>query len=67
MRIYLLLKVLRIDKFSCLPNLKLITVLLYDFSTKNEKKSTYTFVVEVVFTLQPKAFSEVLSTVNQLF
>ena len=39
MRIHLPEKVnitLTVDKSSCLPKLKSITVLLYDFSTKNE-------------------------------
>ena len=30
-----------IDKSSCLPKLKSITVLLYDFFTMNEKFSSY--------------------------
>ena len=37
---------LRVDKSLCLPKLKSITVLLYDFSLKNENFATFTcFVV----------------------
>ena len=36
---------LRVDKSLCLPKLKSITVLLYDFSFKNENFVTFIFVV----------------------
>ena len=51
-RIYLPLKVtftealFRVDKSLCLPKLKSITVLLYDFSFKNETFATFTLVVK---------------------
>ena len=64
MRIYLLTKctsLLRVDKSLCLPKLKSITVLLYSFSTMNEKFSTFTFVVEDMFNL--RTFSQVLALV----
>ena len=34
---------LRVDKSLCLPKLKSITVLLYDFSLKNENFATFHF------------------------
>ena len=59
MRIYLpesdnswrLISLLRVDKSLCLPKLKSITVLLYDFSTKNEH-----FLLSLLLFLQPKDF-----------
>ena len=45
------LSLFRVDKSSCLPKLKSITVLLYDFSIKNEN-----FLVEFMFNLQSKDF-----------
>ena len=53
---------LRVDKSSCLPKLKSITVLLYDFTTKNKKKIFF----HLIFDLQPKDFSQVLSTAIKL-
>ena len=56
-RIYLPEKVIihrRVDKSLCLPKLKSITVLLYDFSFKNETFTTFTFVVKDIFNLQSK-------------
>ena len=50
MRIYLPEKVIftfKGRKTLCLPKLKSITVLLYEFSTMNGNFSTFTFVVEV--------------------
>ena len=38
------LSLFRVDKSLCLPNVKSITVLLYDFSFKNENFATFTFV-----------------------
>ena len=38
----------------CLPKFKSITVLLYDFSFKNENFATFTFVVKDMFNLQSK-------------
>ena len=54
MRIYLPLKVI-FTETTCLPKLKSITVLLYDFSTLN-----FTFVVEAMFNL--RTFSQVSAT-----
>ena len=55
MRIYLpekvIISLLRVNKFSCLPKLKSITVLLYDIATKNE-----TFLLSLLLFLQPKDF-----------
>ena len=48
---------LRVDKSSCLPKLKSITVLLYAFLTIKENFSIFTFVVEVMFNL--RTFSQV--------
>ena len=42
------------DKSLCLPKLKSKTVLLYDFSLKNENFATFTFVVQDMFKLQSK-------------
>ena len=47
-----LMSPLRVDKSLCLPKLKSITVLLYDFSFKNEKITTFTFVVKGMINLQ---------------
>ena len=48
-----------------MPKLKSITVLLCDFSTKNDNFLLSLFVVEVMFNLQPK-FYKVLSTVIKI-
>ena len=40
------LSLFRVDKSLCLPKLKSITDLLYDFSFKNENFTTFTFVVK---------------------
>ena len=67
MRVYLTEKVIfteatRVDKSLCLPKLKSIAVLLYDFSTMNKKfLYSFTFVVEAMFNLS--TFSKVLATV----
>ena len=49
-----------IDKSLCIPELKSITVLLYDFNYELNV-STFTLVVEVMFNL--RTFSQVLATV----
>ena len=46
----------RVDTSLRLPKVKSITVLFYDFSTKNKNKSTFTFVVEVMLYLKRKDF-----------
>ena len=48
------MSLLRVDKTLCLPILKSITVLLYDFLFKNENFATFTFVVKDIFNLQSK-------------
>ena len=53
---------LRVDKFSCLPKLKSITVLLYDISIRNE-----TFLLSLLFSFNLRTFSQVLSTVIKIF
>ena len=40
-----------INQSLCLPKLKSLTVLLYDFSLKNENFTTFTFVVKDMFNL----------------
>ena len=49
-----LISLLRVDRSLCLPKLKSITVLLYDFSIKNENFATFAFVVTDMFNLQSK-------------
>ena len=39
-KVIILISLLRVDKSLCLPKLKSITVLLYDFSFKNENFAT---------------------------
>ena len=56
----ILIEAVRVDKSLCLPKLKSITALLYDFSTMNEH-----CLFEVLFNL--KTFSQVLVTVIKLF
>ena len=41
----------KVDKSLCLPKLKSITVMIYDFSFKNENFATFTFVVKDMFNL----------------
>ena len=55
-----LMSLLRVYKALCLPQLKSITVLLYDFSTMNKK-----FLIEFMFNL--KSFSHVLETIIKIF
>ena len=55
-----LMSLLRVDKAMCLPQLKSITVLLYDFSTMNKK-----FLIEFMFNL--KTFSHILETIIKIF
>ena len=59
------ISLLRVDKSLCLPKFKSITVLLYDFSFKNEHFAAFTFAVKDMFNLQlrhPRTFSQVLAT-----
>ena len=58
----------RVDKSLCLPKLKSITVLLYDFSFKNEIFAIFTFVVKDMFNLllKTKDFSQVLATLIKI-
>ena len=58
---------LRIDKSLCLPKLKSITVLLYDFSFKNESFATFTFVVKDVFNLQSKTSKNFLTSFSNFY
>ena len=53
---------LRVDKSLCLPKLKSITVLLYDFSLKNENFATFTFVVKDIFNLLSKTSKDFLTS-----
>ena len=61
-RIYLpiYLSLLRVDKSLCLPKLKSITVLLYDFSFKNENFATFT--CSIFYLRYLRTFSQVLAT-----
>ena len=59
------MSLLRVDKSLCLPKLKSITVLLYDFSFKNENFATFIFVVKSCSTFilrHLRTFSRVLAT-----
>ena len=60
---------LRVDKSLCLPKLKSIAVLLYDFSFKNQNFATFTFVVKTCSTFNLRhlrTFSQVLATVIKI-
>ena len=50
------------DKSLCLPILKSITVLLYDFSFKNVNFATFTFVVKDMFNLKSKTSKDFLTS-----
>ena len=73
MRIYLparprRISLLRVDKSFCLLKLKSITVLLYDFSTKNEIFLHSLLLLKSCSTFNLRTFSEVLlSTVIEIF
>ena len=54
--------ILRVDKSLYLPKLKSISVLLYDFSFKNENFATFTFVVNDMFNLQSKTSKDFLTS-----
>ena len=68
-RIYLpekvIISLLRVDKSLCLLKLKSITVLLYDFSFKNENFATFTFIVKDMFNLQSKTSKEFLTSFSK--
>ena len=55
------ISLLKVDKSSCLPKLKSITVLLYDLFYYERKFPTFNFVVEVMFNLRTS--SHVLASV----
>ena len=55
------------NKSLCLPKLKSIAVLLYDFSFKNENFATFTFVVKDMFIFNLRTFSQVFATVIKIF
>ena len=59
--------ILRVDKSLCLPKLKSITVLLYDFSFKNEHFATFTFVVKDLFKLQSKTSKDFLTSFSNCY
>ena len=52
----------RVDKSLWLPKLKSITVLLYDFSFKNENFATFTFVVKDMFNLLSETSKDFLTS-----
>ena len=54
-------------KSSCLPELKSITVLLYDFSFKHENVATFTFVVKDMFNLQSKTSKDFLTSFSNCY
>ena len=58
---------LRVDKSLCLPKLKSITVLLYDFSLKNENFATFTFVVKDIFNLLSKTSKDFLTSFSNFY
>ena len=55
-----------VDKSLCLPQLKSMTVLLYDFSFKNENFATLTFVVKDMVNLQSKTSKDFLTSFFEL-
>ena len=61
------ISLLRVDKSLCLPKLKSITVLLYDFSFKNENFATFTFHVEDLFNLQSKTSKDFLTRFSNCY
>ena len=61
------MSLLRVDKSLCLPKLKSITVLLYDFSFKNENFATYTFVVKIMFNLLSKTSKDFLTSFSKFY
>ena len=58
---------LRVDKSLCLPKLKSITVLLYDYSLKNENFATFTFVVKDIFILLSKTSKDFLTSFSTFY
>ena len=54
-------------KFLCLPKLKSMTVLLYDFSFKNENFAHFTFVVEDMFNFQSKTSKDFLTSFSNCY
>ena len=58
---------LRVDKSFCLPNLKPIIVLLYDFTFKNENFATLTFVVIDMFNLLSKTSKDFLTSLSNFY
>ena len=54
-------------KSLCLSKLKSITVLLCDFSFKNENFSTFTFVVKDTFNLQSKISKDFLTSFSNCY
>ena len=61
------LSLFRVDKSLCLPNVKSITVLLYDFSFKNENFATFTFVVKDMFNLLSKTSKDFLTSFSNFY
>ena len=58
---------LTVDQSSCLLKLKSITVLLYDFSIKNENFQLSLLLWKSCSTFTLRTFSQVLSTVIKIF
>ena len=56
-----------VDKSLCLPKLKSIIVLLYDFSFKNEIFATLTFVVKDMFNLLSKTSKDLLTSFSNFY
>ena len=61
------MSLLRVDKSLCLPKLKSITVLLYDFSFKNENFATFIFVVKVMFNFHSKTSKDFLTSFSNFY
>ena len=61
------MNILRVDKSLCLPKLKSITVLFYDFSFKNENFATFTFVVKDMFNFQSKTSKDFLTSFSNCY
>ena len=58
---------LRVDKSLCLPKLKSKTVLLYDFSFKNENFASFTLVVKDMYNLQSKTSKDFLTSFSNCY
>ena len=61
------LSLFRVDESLCLPKLKSIIVLLYDFSFKNENFATFTFVVKDMFNLLSKTSKVFLTSFSNFY